>query len=359
MHQPSLPGEGIRSAGRGPLARALAASRADTLARLADWQAAGRLDLPYRATLNPPLWEAGHVGWFQAHWTTRNAAWRDGTRADPSAPLPHADDALYDSSRVAHRTRWSLPLPAIDMLRDQLARQLDATLALLAQAGDDDASLYFFRLVLLHEDMHHEAAIYMLRSEGVAVSDTRWRPQAEAGARDEIAFGPGRVRLGHAGPGFGFDNELPPHEVEVPAFAIDRRVVTWAEYLPFVDAGHAPRPAVVGAPAEAACGMARADAAAWCAWAGRRLPTEAEWQRAAAHPAFGWGRVWEWTATPFAPFPGFEPHPYRDYSAPWFDGRPVLKGASWATQPRLVDARYRNFFDAGRTDLLAGFRSAR
>jgi EgtB-related family protein len=67
--------------------------------------------------------------------------------------------------------------------------------------------------------------------------------------------------------------------------------------------------------------------------------------------------VWEWTATPFAPFEGFEPHPYRDYSAPWFDGRPVLKGASWATDPILRHPRYRNYYPAHRNDPLVGFRS--
>jgi EgtB-related family protein len=73
--------------------------------------------------------------------------------------------------------------------------------------------------------------------------------------------------------------------------------------------------------------------------------------------AFAWGDVWEWTASPFAPFPGFEPHPYREYSAPWFDGRPVLKGASFMTQPRMRHPRYRNFFEAHRNGVPAGFRT--
>lgn len=110
---------------------------------------------------------------------------------------------------------------------------------------------------------------------------------------------------------------------------------------------------------EAACHLSWHEAQAWCRWAGRRLPTEAQWERAALSrsDAFRWGDVWEWTASPFAPYPGFEAHPYRDYSAPWFDGRPVLRGASFLTQPRMRHARYRNFFPAHRSDVPAGFRS--
>ena len=91
----------------------------------------------------------------------------------------------------------------------------------------------------------------------------------------------------------------------------------------------------------------------------RRLPTEAEWECAAlAHPQdFAWGQVWEWTASVFAPYPGFEPHPYRDYSAPWFGSRTVLRGASHLTQPRMCHRAYRNYFTAERNDIAAGFRS--
>jgi EgtB-related family protein len=178
--------------------------------------------------------------------------------------------------------------------------------------------------------------------------------------------------------------------VALAAFEIDAQVVRWAEYLPFVEAGGYRQarwwtPAAPAAPdaprylrrdgarwwawrrgawtpldvAEPACHLTAHEAQAWCAWAGRRLPTEFEWECAAlTRPeAFAWGDVWEWTASPFVPFPGFQPHPYRDYSAPWFDGRPVLRGASFMTQPRMRHPRYRNFFEAHRSDVPAGFRS--
>ena len=102
------------------------------------------------------------------------------------------------------------------------------------------------------------------------------------------------------------------------------------------------------------------EAEAYARWAGRRLPTAAEWEHAAAsQPAFAWGRsVWEWTASTFTPYPGFAAGPYRDYSAPWFGDHRELRGGAFATHARLHDPRYRNFFQPDRNDVFAGFRTA-
>ena len=392
-----------RQGPRQTLAEALAASRADTLSTFNAYQRA-RPDLvvPLHAELNPPLWELGHIGWFQEYWLTRNAERAHGAGADPeaprAAPLRPGADALYNSSHVPHDSRWQLPLPDAAATRDDLARQLDTSQALLQQTGESDAELYFFRLALLHEDMHHEAALYMARALGIATEDPRWRAQPLPAPASPLAFGACEWRLGSKpGEGFAFDNELPGCTVELRPFEIDGQAVRWAEFLPFLDAGgyddprwwteagarwRAAQPAaaprylrraaagwecwrdgVWGALdlREAASHLSLHEAQAWCRWAGRRLPTEAEWECAAcsAPDAFRWGDVWEWTGSPFQPFPGFLPHPYRDYSAPWFDGRPVLRGASHCTQPRMRHLRYRNFFPAARNDVPAGFRSCR
>ena len=399
----------IRHAGPAELARALAASRRDTLATFAAYEqalAAQQLRVPLEPTLNLPLWELGHVGWFQEWWIARNPERQRGAAADPAAPRlapMRADaDALYNSSRVAHASRWLLALPDAAATRGDLARQLDATQALLVEMeADDDDALYFFRLVLLHEDMHHEAAIYMAQALGIPITDPRWLPRTDAargaGSRDELAFAASHVALGHSGGGFAFDNELHAQDVHVGAFHIDRRVVNWGEFLPFVEAGAydherwwspagrhwlaTQRPTAprylrrAGAGWEQRCGnvwqalehtapachLSHFEAQAWCAWAGRRLPSEGEWERAAIERPvdFNWGCVWEWTASPFVPYPGFVAHPYREYSAPWFDGRPVLRGASYATQPRMKHPRYRNYFTPERNDIAAGFRSCR
>ncbi|MDO9284484.1 MAG: selenoneine synthase SenA [Aquabacterium sp.] len=387
------------------LAAALIDSRRDTLATFETYrQALPGLQVPQRTELNPPLWELGHIGWFQAWWLQRFAGRRQGHRADPDAPRRPAArpdaDALYNSSLVPHARRWSLPLPDAEATCAELADQLQTTLALLAEVDDRGPQrhdpLYFFRLALLHEDMHHEAALYMAQGLGVAIADARWQAAALSEPPTPLTLEAGQWRLGsEADAGFAFDNELGAHPVAVPATRLDAQVVRWAEYLPFVEAGgytdaqwwseagcrwlaqtlpRAPRYLRSDGsgwqqwrhgqwqalnPQRPACHLTYHEAEAWCRWAGRRLPAEAEWERAAIdHPAsFRWGDVWEWTASPFAPYPGFTPHPYRDYSAPWFDGRPVLRGASFMTQPRLRHPRYRNYFPAQRNDVPAGFRS--
>lgn len=383
---------------------ALQASRADTLRSFAAYERAlPQLQVPLREELNPPLWELGHIGWFQEFWLDRFSARDDGWRADPDAPrrpgVRAGADALYHSSRVAHDSRWQLPLPDAAATRADLAAQLERTLELL-HAPSRDAQRYFHRLALLHEDMHHEAALYMAQALGVPVDDPRWQAAPLPAPPPPLRLAATRWRLGSdPAAGFAFDNELQPHELELDAIEIDAQVLRWAEYLPFADAGGYRDPRLwsdegwrwrsqtdAQAPRylrrdgdswlqwrhgrwreldlrEPACHLSAYEAQAWCRYAGRRLPTEAEWERAvlasAAQPAAAlrWGDAWEWTATAFGPYPGFVAHPYRDYSQPWFDGRPVLRGASFMTQPRLRDPHYRNYFRPYRNDVPAGLRS--
>lgn len=396
------PAPAARRANATEVADALTASRNDTLATFnAILRLLPSLEVQYHPWLNPPLWEAGHIGWFQEYWTTRNSALGYGPAADPNAvrraSLRANADTLYNSSLVPHASRWTLPLPSVSETLSDLAQQLDATLAALARANASDDSLYFFRLALFHEDMHHEAALYMGQALGLPLLDAPGDRgvQLREGARREITVPAMSHPIGWTGAGFAFDNEQPAFQKALPAFVIDGDAVTWADFVPFIEAGgyrdeplwteagwrwvneHAVRQPrylskVDGAwftdffgrrvqldRREPACHLTCHEARAWCRWAGRRLPTEFEWEAAASHApgTFTCGSVWEWTDSPFAPYAGFIAHPYRDYSAPWFDGRPVLRGGSWATQARMKHHRYRNFFPAERNDIIAGFRS--
>jgi len=379
------PGERARHLGAADLALALQDSRARTLRLFQAYQHAlgPTLAVPQHPELNPPLWELGHIGWFADWWLARNPQRLLGTQADPDAARTPARqtrrgvdaDALYNSSLVPHASRWTLPLPSVAQTLDDLQAQLSDSLALLKHTADTDTGLYFHRLVLLHEDMHAEAAVYMAQALGFDPGDdlshTLFAPQA---APTALAVPERTVTLGMGNTGFAFDNELAAAPTHVPAFRIDSHALRWAELLPCIEAGAMPVPRHLRHSAQGwqvqrwghwqalnphttACHLSAHDAQAWCRWAGRRLPTEAEWLAASAQPGFVWGSVWEWTSSPFAPFAGFVPHPYRDYSAPWFDGRPVLKGASAATHPRLRHPQYRNYFTPERSDILAGLRT--
>ena len=377
----SSPANAARSGGRDILAGALSDSRRRTLALLDAYVASlgETLPVPYSTQLNPPLWEAGHVGWFQDYWIARNEQREHGVRADPDharppGRLPQAD-ALYNSSRVPHETRWVLPLPDLAATLRYLDEGLSETLALLAATPETDDDLYFFRLALFHEDMHTEAAVYMAQALNIPLHAALLAPPHALPPQATLRMPAQTWRLGHAGGGFAFDNELGAHDVDLAAFEIDASVLSWERYLPFLEATGSEPPRYVRKHGNTwqgclagewqalrletpATHLSWFEADAWCRWAGRRLPSEAEWEAAAlTQPGFRWGQVWEWTASRFLPYPGFIAHPYRNYSAPWFGERYVLRGASRATSPRMAHPRYRNYFTPERNDIHAGFRS--
>ena len=399
----------LREAGRELLSLALMDARNHTLRVFAAWEealAARDFAVPLMAELNPPLWELGHVGWFQEVWIARNMQRARGPRADPQAArlasIEPAADRWYDSTQVAHDTRWQLDLPTLAATRQYLLDTLDTTLELLdalPAAADDDA-LYFYRLALFHEDMHGEAFTYMAQTLdfGAKAFEALLPARPHHAPLPALAFPATRWSFGMArGAGFVFDNEKWAHEVAVPEFEIDAQPVSWQQYAEFVDDGGYDEPRwwspagrawlesaqgrrgprhveqvkggvlarrfgrLLRVPAgQPVVHVSGHEAEAWCRWAGRRLPTEVEWELAACSGAsrgFRWGEVWEWTASPFRPYPGFEPDPYRDYSRPWFGTHQSVRGASFATRARMRHPRYRNFYRPERDDIFVGFRS--
>lgn len=402
----------MRQAGRDLLGLALMDARNQTLHLIEQYQQAlGGLgmDFPCLPELNPPLWELGHIGWFQERWIGRNLQRHQGPHGDPLATqlaslLPYADH-WWDSSRVPHDSRWSLDLPSLADTKGYLLATLESTLDLLAKTPDEDDALYFYRLALFHEDMHGEAFLYMAQTLGLPLKLALPVPTV---AHEPLWVPATRWQLGlDAGHGFTFDNERPAHEVAVPEFEIDAQPVSWSQYVEFVADGGYDRPefwqpagwdwlqdkahsegrraprhveqigvargggqgAVLQtlfgqtqrrAGAQSAMHLSWWEADAWCRWAGRRLPTEVEWELAAhtaARRGFRWGEVWEWTGSTFFGYPGFVADPYRDYSEPWFGTHKVLRGASFATRARLKSPKYRNFYLPGRDDIFCGFRS--
>lgn len=164
-----------RQDGATGLAQGLEDSRRDTLELFGTCEAAlPGPQTPLRAELNPSLSELGHIAWFQGYWLMRFPVWRQGVSVDT--------DALYDVSHVPYDSRLAFPLPDADTTRVDLAPQLKATLALLGElqhvGPSRDDGLHFFRLALLHENMHHEATPCMAQGLGVAIDDLSWQARA-------------------------------------------------------------------------------------------------------------------------------------------------------------------------------------
>ena len=158
----------MRKAGRELLSLALMDARNHTLHLFGQYQnalEATGFAVPLLATLNPPLWELGHVAWFQERWIGRNLQRARGTRCDPAqarqASIEPNADRWWDSDQVPHDTRWTLDVPDMANCRAYLLNTLESTLELLEKAGSDDDALYFYRLCLFHEDMHGEALTMM------------------------------------------------------------------------------------------------------------------------------------------------------------------------------------------------------
>lgn len=391
----------FRDAGPRELATALRDARHYTLALFDALAAAGFDDagrVPRLPTVNPPLWELGHTAWFAEWFVLREASASRPGAARGHSILARGDD-WFDSGIVAHRARWTLDLPSPGAVKTYCHEVLDRILDRLAREEHSDAALYPYRLALAHEDMHGEAFLYTLQTltaDKPGAGALPASPGVRATAAGEVAFGGGSfLRGGEQSHGFVFDNEKQPAQRRLAPFAIDADLVSNGAFLDFVGDGGYERPhywsdagrawlmgqersaprywardgetwhtvrfgrRVALDPAEPVRHVTLHEAQAYCAWAGRRLPLEDEWEFAAAssQPGFHWGQLWEWTASGFLPYAGFEADRYGDYSAPWFGTRQTLRGASFATPMRLRSPHFRNFFTPERDDIFAGFRT--
>jgi ergothioneine biosynthesis protein EgtB len=378
----------MRRAGKGQLSLALMDARNHTLR----WFAA------FESVPGGPgaaAWELGHAGWFQEHWIARNVQRQRGERCDATRPklasiLPDAD-AFFESPAAA-------PLIDLQTIRQYLVDTLETTLELLDGAAEGDDALYFYRLALLREDACVERFAELSQTLGF---DTGLRaPLSTRPVRPPLLFPATRIQLGSAPGGFVPDTEKWAHEVVLPEFEIDSQAVTWAQYGEFVeDGGYDDRrhwtPAgwawvqtqgrrtprfvdqmrqgvlqqrfgkLVRVPlAQPAMHVSWYEADAWCRWAGRRLPGEAEWEAAAQQGAtrgFLWGDVREWTAGTLRPYPGQPSSASPGQAQPPIsvgtEAPRVQRGASFATRGRLRSEKARRARAPADDAGFCGFRS--
>ena len=400
----------MRSAGRERLSLALMDARNHTLQLLARFeQALGPPPrVPSAPALFPPAWLAGHSGWLAESWIARNPQRSLGPRCPAdSVRLASVDpeaDRFFDPRLAPREERWRMELPALGSIRAYLLDTLETTLELLEHAPEDDAGLYFFRMALFHEDLRGEDLAVLAQAAGVPLG----LPLPAGGAqRAEIGMPAGRTLLGWPEEGFAPGIESGAEEAQVPAFDIDAQPVSWAQFVEFIDDGGYGRaelwhregwdwlqaeaehdgrrgPRYVeqigvasGAVLQTLFGRAVRmgatqpvlhvnwwEADAWARWAGRRLPTESEWQLAALQAArrgFRWGDVREWTAGTLRPFKEYAADAWGPQAEldpqPFFGRARVLRGASFAARARTKHPRARTWALPERDDGFTGFRT--
>ena len=415
------------------------------------------------AGFRPLLWHLGHVGAFEGYWILQRV------KGDPTISSRY--DEIFDPIKTPRED--STNLPPIPEIESYLERVREEVLNFLRRVPSYDHPLlrndYVLDMVIEHEYQHQETVAYLLQmldpklkrpsqtsisgdASGYASNADEHRLKSMLPRMVNVAGG--TFEMGSAGDAFAYDNERPAHSVELSDFRIDACPVTAGEYAVFIEAGgyqarslwsdegwewkqanDIDRPEYWSRSAESndtiwrvremfedtamradhpVTGVSWYEAAAYARFVGKRLPTEAEWEKAASwdpiagrkrrfswgdetegHANFGFrnwgttavgtsqlvgaalrgdaavegasaygcfdmsGNVWEWTASRFEGYPGFEVFPYPEYSKIWFDGdHRVLKGGSWATRLPLLRCSFRNFWRPRFRIAFAGFRCA-
>ena len=401
------------------LVEALSRTREATL-RLVEPVDAERLGAQVSPIMSPLVWDLAHIGWFEELWLVRSVAGYE--------PSFERFDDLYDAFRHQRGERSRLPILTPPEARAYLENVRRRALEVLESVTLDDSDpllsgAYVYGLVLQHELQHQETMLQTLQLSGTVYAtpphdDLRAPPDP-----DDVLVTAGPFTLGVSDHPWAYDNEQPAHVVELPAFAVERDPVTNGRFAEFVEDGgyrkrrywsddgwHWLRQERVEAPlywqragggwvrrrfgsrelvppAEPVQHISFYEAEAVAAWAGKRLLSEAEWEKAAqgadsgdgstlGRASFGpqpltkratssagcgcmLGDVWEWTSCAFTSYPGFTAFPYPEYSEAFFgDEHRVLRGGSWATDPLVARITFRNWDHPQRRQLFSGVRLA-
>ncbi|MFN2616822.1 MAG: ergothioneine biosynthesis protein EgtB [Thermoleophilaceae bacterium] len=379
------------------LAAGLEESRGRTLALVAPVSEQD-LNRVHDPLMSPLVWDLGHIAAFEDLWIAERTLGLEPLRADLQA--------VYDADETPRHDRGELPYLRRAEAIEFMDRVRERTLSALAR---EERPGPIWDMVLQHEQQHNETMLQTLQLADAGV----FAPDRRAGDRVERTDGPtlpveaGPFVMGDAGHGFAYDNERPARELYLDAFEIGSRPVTNGDFTAFVEDGGYERPELwseSGWAVRQAEGWQRPlywsgdgrvrrfertgplepdlpvmhvswyEADAFARWRGARLPTEAEWEKAArTHGGrrgnldqldFGPGPAgpfvgdcWEWTATDFDGYPGFRAFPYPEYSEAFFGaGFRVLRGAAWATRPRVARPSFRNWDHPQRRQIFSGFR---
>jgi iron(II)-dependent oxidoreductase len=387
------------------LARRLEEARRHTL-KLIEPLTDEQLNRVYDPILSPLIWDLGHIGNFEELWLVRRIGGREPLRGDLGE--------LYDAIEQPRKIRGELPILRADEVRPYMDQVRERSLEVLGEIELDPedgllADGFVYEMLLAHEYQHNETMLQLLQMveayESVEIDRGPTAEPVEDGP-EMVLVGGGPHEIGAADVGFAYDNERPRHGIELAPFLIDRTPVTNAAYMAYLEETAADPPMYWERDGEGGwvrTAMGRTtdvdprlpvihvswnEADAYARWAGKRLPTEAEWEAAAAGsdrvranldqlsfgcaPAGAYadaasdsgavqmlGDVWEWTSSDFTAYPGFAPFPYPEYSEVFFgDSHKVLRGGAWATRRDVIRTSFRNWDLPARRQIFAGIRCA-